>query len=415
MMSYRLLMFVLWPLLALYTLRTARRYTCSRYFKQRLGYGYSHLQQQPLWIHCASVGEANTLRPLLNMLVERFPQHRWLITTNTVTGANTVETFAMPRVQHCYLPVDSGGAIRRFLRAIKPQLAIILETELWPLLYQQCHREGITLCLINGRLSAKTLHAGDWIKARYREALARVDFIFCRSNEDRAGFARLGMNEQRMQTVGNLKFDQPVDTQLDDIEQLIGRNYVLAASTHHNEEALIAQVWHDIDTKGHLLVIAPRHPERAPEILQQLKILNLKVAQRSRGDLIDDSTDVYLADTLGELRRFMNNAALVFIGGSLIPHGGHNLLEPAALGNAIMVGPHMDNFADETRLLLSHRACIQLKSVNQLASVLEKLLIDEQARTDLGHAAKQVMQQQAQVAAAYLQQLEQRYADQLDR
>mgnify|MGYP002713033435 FL=1 len=413
MISYRLLMLLLWPALVIYTLRLSRRYQSSRYFKQRLGYAYPKTETQPVWIHCASVGEVNTLRPLLLKLIQQFPNTQWLITTNTVTGANTIEKLELKNVQHCFLPLDTAGAVQRFFRDLRPRLALIMETELWPLLYQQCKQRNIPLCIVNGRLSGKTLHAGNWIKSRYHDTLQCVDYIYARSEEDAAGFVQLGMDKAGVNQLGNLKFDQHFEGVLDDVAELSDIKYVLAASTHHDEEQTLAHAWQHIDTKNHLLVIAPRHPERAQDILRQLKILNLRVAQRSCEERIEEDTDVYLADTLGELRRFMKNASLVFMGGSLIPRGGQNLLEPAALGKAIMVGPHMDNFAEETRLLLQHRACVQLNSVNQLSSMLEKLLIDEGQREQLGAHAAHVMEQQSVIADSYLRELTQRYSTQL--
>lgn len=402
MNSYLSLTLLLCPFLVIYTGKLAWRYRCLRYFRQRLGFNYADIRPNGIWIHCASVGEVNTFRPLLRLLQERYPAQHFIITSNTVTGAGMVKKFTGDQCQHVYLPVDTYGAVTRFLNHLRPRLALVMETELWPLLYQQCRRRQIPISIINGRLSSRTLHSNAWIKARYHDALQCVDHLMCRSEIDQQAYVELGMPVDKTEVTGNLKFAQSFASAPRPIDELMHRHYLLAASTHDDEELQLARVWNGMDTGDRLLVIAPRHPERGPSILEQLAPLKLSIALRSRHDPVTSQTDVYIADTLGELASFMQQAQLVFIGGSLIPRGGQNLLEPAALGKAIVVGPHMQNFAAETELLLSKEACVQLASVEDLKHTLENLLADAERRQQLGENAHALIQQHAGIAETYL-------------
>jgi 3-deoxy-D-manno-octulosonic-acid transferase len=288
-----------------------------------------------------------------------------------------------------------------------------METELWPLLYRQCHRRHIPVTIINGRLSVKTLDSHPWIKARYAEALRCVDHVWCKSQNDLQSFIHLGMQAERCEVLGNLKFARTFSADVGPIAELQQRRYLLAASTHHDEELRLARIWKNIKPGDMLLVIAPRHPQRAAAILQQLKDLSVSVAQRSRGEAVDDRTDIYLTDTIGELPVLISGADLVVMGGSLIAHGGHNLLEPASFGKAIVVGPHMENFVEETELLLSHGACIQVQSEDELVDRIQQLLAAENERQKLGERARRLMTEQSATASLYLDKIDTCYGKRL--
>jgi 3-deoxy-D-manno-octulosonic-acid transferase len=411
MTAYSFLTTLLWPLVFAYIARIAWRDRSWRYFRQRLGFGYPQADASPLWIHCASVGEVNTLQPLLEKLAQTYPKQRFLITTNTITGAGVAEALQIKNLQHCYLPIDSFGAVTRFLHRLQPRLALVMETEIWPMLYLRCRQRGIPISIINGRLSTKTLHAHSWIKARYADALQCVDHVWCKSQNDFQGFIRLGMDEKRCDVLGNLKFARSFSSDTSAIDELRGRTYVLAASTHHDEELRIARIWKKIAAADSLLVIAPRHPQRAATILQQLKQLGVNVAQRSRGEVPNEASDIYLADTIGELPAFISGAQLVIMGGSLIAHGGHNLLEPASFGKAIVIGPHMENFVEETELALAQQACLQVQSDEELTTALQGLLNDDHQRRQLGEHAARLMAEQSSVASHYLERINSNYGE----
>lgn len=400
-MNYRLVTILLWPVFFIYTLKTALRDKSLRYFFQRLGFKYPRQTNKTIWIHCASVGETNTYFALHLKLLENNPDTQFIITTNTTTGANTVKRHNSERTMHCYLPVESSFAIKRFLAAFKPEQCIIMETEIWPLLYQHCHLQQIPICIINARLSHRTLGANNWIKSVYKKALGNTTKILCKSEQELNNFKTLGANTHKLQIAGNLKFthiENRTNTKTIDLNH---RPYCVAASTHNNEEQQLADVWAKLST-DRLLVIAPRHPNRSQQIQKQLSDLNIEYAVRSKRDKINSNTKIYLADTLGELNDFMVNADFVFIGGSLIEHGGQNLLEPARLGKTVICGPYMFNFADEVELLLKHDACIQVNSIDDLKQSFSDCLKRPEHCASIGLNAKDALDQQIDILENYL-------------
>jgi len=410
-MIYRLFVILLWPVFFIYTLKIARRHNDKRYLKQRLGWSLPLLSKKPIWIHCASVGEVNTLLPLLKLLIKNFPNEEFLITTNTPTGATIFESYQLDKALHCYLPYDSFSAVSRFLDYVQPKLALIMETEIWPQLYKQCRNKNIPISIINGRLSVKTLNTNNWIKSIYKETLKNVDNVFVRSEQDKNNYIKLGADKKKISVIGNLKFSNEMSIEIKELRYFTDRSYVLAASTHDDEEYQLAKMWKAINNQKQLLVIAPRHPDRTESILQKLKPLNLNIAVRSNNDEITDQTDLYLADTLGELKSFIKNAEVVFMAGSLIPHGGQNLLEPARLSKAIVVGPYVHNFQNEVDQFIEHHACVQVFNVDDLGKVIESLLVDTDERVRLGTAAKQFMEKQANIAEMYMKKIDQYYSD----
>ena len=401
LLKYDVLLWVLSVPLIIFTLGQAVRRGGLRYALQRLGLTIPRFTQRPLWLHAASVGEVIAALPLIERLQARYPEATLVISTTTATGAAVAAARLPAHITHVYLPIDWHSAVGRFLRALQPRCALIMETELWPNLYHHCNAAGIPLLLINGRLSARTLHAGTWMRGVYGATLAQVDAVLARSEADRTAFIELGAAATRVTVIGNIKFSavthgrEPNPIKID-------RPYFLAASTHDNEEIQLAHLWQNLARESHLLVIAPRHPQRAKNILQQLAATQLKVAVRSRGDAVTAQTDVYLADTLGELPALINGAELVFMGGSLVPVGGHNILEPARAGKATVFGPHMRNFAEEARALLAADAAVQVRDVTELHEHITRLLDDPQRRKELGEHAQALLLQHADVADRYL-------------
>jgi len=402
-MSYRLLTIVLWPALFLYTLKIAWRDRSMRYLRQRLGFSYKNIKSQ-IWIHCASVGEVNTYISLHKKLIEQHPDTQFLITTNTTTGAQTVERHRLLNTKHCYLPIEAAGAIKRFLNTAQAEQCLIMETELWPLLYSQCAKRCIPITIINARLSHKTLNAHHWIKSRYKESLEKVERILCKSAEELEHYQQLGARSEQLEVAGNLKFASAAGANKMQPIELNQRRYWLAASTHNNEEQQLAETWQRINN-NELLVIVPRHPNRSAQIQKQLNDLNLNYAVRSKQQPVNPDTQIYLADTLGELTGFIAGAYCVFIGGSIIKHGGQNILEPASAGKAIVCGPHMYNFTEELQLLKSANACIQVNDIGELKQTFSDLLDKPERINTLEQNAQQIMQQQSDVLDVYLQSL----------
>lgn len=408
LLCYRLLLWLLAPVILLFNFWQAVRASDMRVFCQRLGLCLPRRTDKPIWLHAASVGELIAAQALINRLRESFPKVPIVVTTTTASGAKLARTRLAKEIIHCYLPLDWPGATQRFLRAIQPRAALIMETELWPNLFIRIAQQHIPLVIVNGRLSSRTMDAGPWIKQLLHLGLQGVSAVLARSSRDAENYISLGMPAARVQAIGNIKFGAtgkgnhiaPVN---------LGRPYVLAASTRDDEERQIASLWL---TRGfgnqysRLLVIAPRHPERREAILRQLQDLQAKIAVRSRGDSIDDSTQIYLADTLGELESFMAGADIVFMGGSLVDRGGHNILEPARLGKPILFGPHMANFSDEAALLINANAAQQVTNNMELGEWLKDWLEHPDAAQESGQRAQTLMSQQSDILSGYLQAIE---------
>lgn len=401
-LGYTLLLWLLGLPIVMFTAGQALRRGGARYFLQRLGWRFTRRDDQPVWIHATSVGEVLAAQVLIEKLLARCAPARIVLTTTTATGAAIVRARLPVAVDHVFLPIDWPGAIARFLRATQPRCALIMETELWPNLYAACGARRIPLIIVNGRISKRTLRAGAWVRRLYRGALAHVTLVLARSDTDGAAFVELGAPAERVRVIGNIKFAAPT-TDSSDTTPLVERPYVLAASTRPDEELRIARLWKDVAKSDRLLVIAPRHPQRAPQILTQLSTLGVRIAVRSRGQAITADTDIYLADTLGELTALIHSAQLVFVGGSLVPLGGHNVLEPARAGKAVLFGPYVDNFREETRWLLQHEAAVQVRDEADLAARLNELLADPHRAHALGERARAAMQPFDDIADRYVE------------
>lgn len=338
-----------------------------------------------VWFHAASVGEANAVLPVIDAIAADHPEIRLLLTTGTVTSAKLARTRLPKGAVHQYVPLDNQDYVRRFLKHWQPDLAVFVESEIWPNLVLETNVLNIPLVLVNGRMSFRSFRR--W---RNRPGLSRPLFsafglVLAQNERFAQRFTALGA--ARAVPVGNLKIDAPpppVDLAAHKTlsAALAGRSVWLAASTHPGEDD-IAAVAH-LAMKGArpdlLTIIVPRHPDRGPFIARLLTNANLKVALRSEGKLPDASTDIYVADTIGELGLFYNLVPVAFVGGSLVPHGGQNPMEAIKLGAAVVTGPHWRNFADAYEELLASGGCAQVSEANDLATAVLLLLEDAQAR-----------------------------------
>lgn len=406
LLLYRLLMGALFPLLALHLLWTGAKGRNGRYLRQRLGLVEATPGSAPIWLHAASVGEVNAALPLIQALRERHPRTRLLLTTSTLAGGATARTRLPPEVEQAFLPLDLPGPVNRFLSRYAPRCGLVMETELWPNLYAACAARAIPLILVNGRLSARTRNAPRWVRSLYAGCLGRVRAILARSEADREGFVALGAPAEAVSVIGNIKFATVARSGRNEIDPItLGRPFLLAASTREGEELRVARAWQRAGGAA-LLVIVPRHPRRLARILADLAPLGERIAVRSRGEAVTPDLRLYVADTLGELERFMAGAELVFMGGSLVPKGGHNLLEPARLGRAVVVGPHMENFTDETALLLREGAVVQVGDEESLAQTFRELLADPGRRAALGERAQRALLSRGAIAAEYAEAIE---------
>ncbi|RZA21440.1 MAG: 3-deoxy-D-manno-octulosonic acid transferase [Lysobacteraceae bacterium] len=358
--------------------------------------------ETPLWLHAVSVGEVNAAAPLVTRLLHDHPGLRLVVTTITPTGSERVQALWGHAVVHVYLPYDLPGAVARFLEHFRPTLALIVETELWPNLLFACRDRGIPTHILNARLSARSLRGYRVLGALIRRALRSVHLVAAQSDADGKRFTRLGAHPQRVVVTGNLKFDTlPVDN-TDFVREFrahrgSGPTWI-AASTHEDEEAAVLEA-HRLLLQRHpdaLLVWAPRHPERFRAVAQRAAEAGFVVATRSeqgwpRGGT-QGATQVFVVDTLGELARFYACARIAFVGGSLQAVGGHNLLEPAATGTAILSGPHLHNFADIAKRLREAEAMRIVDDAAALGAALLELFADEVARERMAVNAQTLLQ-----------------------
>lgn len=386
MWRYKLLLLILFLPLAIYTLWQSIRAFELRYFLQRLAIFYStKIKPEGVWVHAASVGEVNALVPLLLKLNNEFPNTSITITTNTSTSAAVAKKLLPNNIQHIYFPLDYRWSVKRIISKIKPKAVFIVETEFWPNLYLELKKQDITLNIINGRISEKTLHAKNWLKGIYAKILPLVNHVYARSETDRNRFISLGLPENKVTILGNIKFSTLTSENIEAMK--LDSKYVLAASTRDDEEQLIVDAWIKSEINNHLLVIVPRHPHRLAEILKNLKPFNLNIAVRSKKESISENTNIYIADTIGELKQFIAGSEFVLMGGSFVQKGGHNILEVAQLGKAVIFGSDMRSFEDEAEMFLQHNAGIQC-DISRLNYAFSQLIKDSKYRKGLEENAK---------------------------
>ena len=326
---------------------------------QRLGRNLPLLEsssKQRLWVHAVSVGETLAIAPLIERLLSARSDLSVLITSTTPTGAEQVQRLFGDRVHSAWFPFDSPGAITRSLDHWQPNALILVETELWPELIHQCSYRGITTLLLNARLSQRSLRRYGRLGSLMRNTVTSLHHIACQHVSDAQHFQALGALEDRLSVVGSLKFDMPklaLEEQRDALAldlgtRASGRPVLLAASTHTGEDLLVINAFLKVreEHPSALLWLAPRHPERTAAILALIATAKLTAIRRSSGQTVGDSTEVLLIDTLGELPAFMGLASAVFMGGSLVEHGGHNPLEALVFGKPVISGPFTTNFSN---------------------------------------------------------------------
>lgn len=393
---YSLLLILLSPALVIYTIvQQQRRQGDRRFVLQRLGF-FTRCTAihatKAIWFHAASVGETNSILPLVRTLRIEFPELRVVITTNTPEAARIVKNNMSSDIEHYFFTTDFPFAAARLVELIQPVALFVVETEIWPNLYHYCYQKSIPVIIVNARLSTKTINANRFIKKLYRATLPGVHSLLCRSQSDVENYIALGADPMRTTLFGNLKFAASRQASSVPLPELVDRPYWLAVSTHAGEESVLANVYQKA-AGNLLLVIAPRHPQRSTEIVRELRQKGLEVSIRSQADPIVDSTDIYLADTVGEINALLaGDAKVVFVGGSLATTGGHNVLEPAIYGKATLTGPHVQNFRDEVQFLREFDAIVQVENEAGLLHSVEEVLTSPQRQQQLGDNALQAIQ-----------------------
>ncbi|WP_413615563.1 lipid IV(A) 3-deoxy-D-manno-octulosonic acid transferase [Halomonas cupida] len=360
-----------------------------------------------LWLHCASVGEVLAARPLIRELRLKYSDHALVVSTMTATGAERVaalmddvaEVEAAAPLSHVFLALDFPGAARRFIERLAPRMAIFFETELWPNLLHACARRRVPVAVVNGRLSPRAFHGYRRVSWLMEQSLAHVDWLAAKSEADAERFRELGMPAERISVVGSMKFDIAVDDGSRrmgrELHAAIGHRPVwVAGSTHGGEDELVLQAHRQVRDRfaDALLVLVPRHPQRFDEVAELCEASGLATVRRSRGRVPSARAEVYLGDTIGELQALYGTADVAFVGGSLVPIGGHNLLEPAVMGIPVVTGPALDNFLDVAEVLRDAGALVDVADGDELAERLIALLEDKEQCQRLSEAGLAVIE-----------------------
>ena len=375
---------------------------------QKLGFLPPHLLlklsgSRPVWIHAVSVGEVTSTIPLIQEIKKRYPSQKIILSTVTVTG-NYTATIRVREVDAViYFPLDYSFIVKKVIRQIKPKLFIILETELWPNILRELKRNNIPSVVVSGRISNRSYHKYRWGRFFFTKVLDNIH-LFCMQTEvDSKRIINIGADKDRVTTVGNLKFDQCVPTitteEKENLYNMLslkeGQTIFIAGSTHKGEENIVLEVFKNLKKtyEDLILILAPRHPERFDEVadlishqkLRSIKKTKIKVAQKS------NHHDIILLDTIGELSKLYSIGTIIFVGGSLVSTGGHNVLEPVAYKKAVIFGPHMDNFSEISRCLRESGGGFQVNNQEEFLSQTEMLLQNDVDRDKLGEKAFEVI------------------------
>ena len=400
-LMYHTLTYILLPFLVLFWF--AKSLLNKSYLDrltQRFGFGYPKLKSGSIWIHAVSVGEVQASIPLVNELKQHYPYKEIIITTVTPTGSKQVKNIFKDALETSYIPFETNFAIKNFFNSIKPSVALIMETEIWPNLYKECGSRGIPLILVSARISEKSLINYKRFLPLFRDTLSHGILIAAQSQIDADRFLALGASKDRTWIMGNIKFDFKLPEEILTKAKIYRskifprRHIWIAASTHEHEEEIILEAHKNISKKigNLLLILVPRHPERFAKITQILKEDNWIYSKKSDDQDIPESCQVLLIDTIGELLFFYACSDVAFVGGSLLPVGGHNLLEPAAIGLPIITGAHTFNQKEMTDRLAQVNALRIVHNANSLSSDVIFFLTNTEESKNAGQRGKLIVE-----------------------
>jgi 3-deoxy-D-manno-octulosonic-acid transferase len=380
-------------------------------FRQRLGkYATGLTDSRPvIWLHCVSVGETNAARPLFRQLADVLPSYQLVVSTTTRTGQQLARDIYGDRATVIYFPFDWKFTVRRALKHFRPSVVLLMETEIWPRFIKEANENGTKIAIVNGRLSERSKDRYLKIGPSIRRVLTDIDRLLMQTDEDAKRVVSLGAEPANVKVTGNLKFDidqAEIDTdlinELEERFELSEGVTIIAASTHAPEESIVLQAFAQLRKQfpGHSLrlIVAPRHPERFDEVANVAGQFGSFARRSSSAARTDKQAEVILLDSIGELRSVFSLGDIVFVGGSLIPHGGQSILEPAAAGKAIIIGPHIFNFKDAVERFDQAGAIVRLRSaeddrdyIQQLTKELAKLIDDRRVRDEMAANAHAVM------------------------
>jgi 3-deoxy-D-manno-octulosonic-acid transferase len=381
---------------------------------ERFGRGAPTGAAPAIWLHAVSLGEMTAAAPLVRALRSRHPHIPLVLTTATPTGRARARGLFGDTIDVRFLPYDTPGAVARFLNQIRPRLAIIMETELWPNLFAECERRGVPLVLASARMSDRSLSRYRRLGRLFRNVFSASSLVAAQTRADAERFMAIGAPSDRTHVVGNIKFDLESSPAAADQGRTLrasfgaARPVWIAGSTHAGEEEqlLTAQKELEAHQPNALLLLVPRHPDRFPAVADLLQRRQIRFERRSSGAAPDGRTEVLLVDTVGELAVLYAAADAAFVGGSLVPIGGHNLLEPAALGLPVLTGPHYSNSRDIAELLIREGAVRQVDDAPGLAAALAQLLADPQERRRIGAIGRRIVESNRGTVARLLDLIE---------
>ena len=411
---YSFLSFVTFVVVSPYFLYQAIRH--QKYvgsFGQRLGYlpvSFNLDGDESIWVHAVSVGEVLTARPLITDLRRRYPRLKVFLSTTTLTGQRLARRDVRDVDAVFYFPFDWTFTTRRTLNLVKPRLFVMVETEIWPNLLRECRRRGVKTVVVNGRISHRSFPRYRLVRPFFRRVLADIDHFCAQGEETARRLAALGADAARITVTGSLKFDSldlsPIDSArgrpasgrgrvLRFFRMSPNRTVIVAGSTLRGEEEAVIRAFNRVRTMGMsaLLVIAARHPERFAEVERLCRQEGLATVRRTELPIdAEPRADAVILDTIGELAVLYQIATAVFVGGSLVPAGGHNILEPAVFGKPIVFGPHMQNFGEIAETFLRNSAAVQVRSARELEATMVGLMTDPVRRARLGAAARALVE-----------------------
>ncbi len=397
---YSVLYYVLLPFIFLRLLwRAVKAPDYARRWPERLGIFKAPNKTAGLWLHSVSVGETVASAPMIKEIQRDFPELPVVITTMTPTGSERVKALFGDTVFHVYVPYDIPGAVNRFLKRTEPRLVLIMETELWPNLLHCCHQKSIPIAVVNARLSERSARGYGRFPSLVKGMLSKIDLIAAQTAGDGERFVRLGFAKERLAVTGNIKFDISIpDYLLEQAAKLralwgVNRPVWVAASTHDGEDDLVLAAHQELlkYRPDLLLLLAPRHPERFDQVARLCEAAGISLVYRSKAQTPGDKNSVMLCDTMGELLLFYAASDVAFVGGTFVETGGHNFLEPAALGVPVVSGPYLFNFAEVSRLLIAAGAMKKIDQGELLGIALRPILENPDLKLKMGAAAKQVV------------------------
>lgn len=411
---YNLLIYLAAPLVfATQIFRGLRDRAHWERLNERFGFTRLRFSQPPRWVHAVSVGEVQAATPLIRALLAHSDKRPVIVTTGTVTGAARVQALFGKQVHHCYFPYDLPGAMRRFLARIQPRVAVIMETELWPNLLSACERRGVPVLLASARISPRTAARYRRLRGLFRGALEGV-FVAAQTEADAERLRALGAMPAHVSVAGNLKFDIDVPAEVIAAGRAwraahaAQRPMWTAGSTHPGEEEQVLAAHRRVlaEMPEALLAMAPRHPQRFAQAAAVVRERLPAFVTRSSGEPVAAQTQVLLLDTLGELTTFYAAGDVVFVGGSLVPIGGHNLLEPAALAKPALSGPSAFNAQDIAEKFFAAEAALKVESAEQLALAVIALLRSPERREAIGRRAQALVDANRGALARVMRRLE---------